>query len=286
VIDVTGYADLHLHTTASDGRQTIPELVRRAKSLSFSAIAITDHDTLSPDLSLPVERIWGVEVITGIEIKADFDGVRGEILAYFVDPSSERLRRFLARMEGARQRRMAMMIERCREETGVPIRVDDVRALAERSIGRPHLARILVEKGIVKSVNEAFADLIGDGRPCYVPIEKASFREVAETIHSAGGVASLAHPGLMKVDDWETFLDTIKDGGVDAIEAFYPYGLAGIRPTVEPRILVTMADERGFLLTGGSDDHGPGSGRGRLGSIRLPYERVEALKEALPKGAR
>jgi len=120
-----GHADLHLHTTASDGTQTIPELVRRAKALSFSAIAVTDHDTISPELSRKVERIVGVEVITGIEIKADFDGIRGELLAYFVDPSSERLRRFLGRMADARRLRMVRMIERCRKETGVPIEFAD-----------------------------------------------------------------------------------------------------------------------------------------------------------------
>lgn len=279
-----GYADLHLHTTASDGLQTISELVRRAKALSFAAIAVTDHDTLSPELTLPVEHRDGIEVITGIEIKVDFDGVRGELLAYFVDPSSERLRSFLDRMADARRLRMERMVERCREETGVPIEMREVRALAERSIGRPHLASILVEKGVVDSKNEAFAELIGDGGPCYVPIEKAGFREVAETVHRAGGVVSLAHPGLVKVGDWAGFLDTLREGGVDAIEAFYPYGLSGIVPSIEPRLLATMAQERGFLLTGGSDDHGPGSGRARLGAIRLPYSRVAALKEALPAG--
>ena len=86
----------------------------------------------------------------------------------------------------------------------------------------------------------------------------------------------------MKVDDWPKFLDSIREGGVDAIEAFYPYELSLIRPSIEPRLLTTMAEERGFLLTGGSDDHGPGSGRARLGAIRLPYKRVIALKDALP----
>ena len=277
-----GYADLHLHTTASDGMQTIPELVRRAKGLSFSCIAVTDHDTLSPDLSLPVESIDGVEVISGVEIKTEFDGIRGELLAYFVDPSSRELGLFLSRMADARRRRMERMVERCREETGVPIEMAEVRAIAEWSIGRPHLARILVEKGIVRDKDEAFSTLIGDDKPCYVPIEKAPFREVVETIHAAGGVCSLAHPGLMKVGDWEGFLDSIRDGGVDAIEAFYPYELALIRPTISPRLLATMAEERGFLLTGGSDDHGPESGRARLGTVRLPYERVEALKTACP----
>jgi len=277
-----GYADLHLHTTASDGTQTIPELVRRAKELSFSAIAVTDHDTISPDLHRPVDRIDGVEVITGIEIKTEFDGIRGELLAYFVDPSSKRLRRFLTRMADARRVRMEKMVERCREETGVPIEMTEVRALAERSLGRPHLARILVEKEIVRDKDEAFSTLIGDDKPCYVPIEKAPFREVVETIHAADGVCSLAHPGLVKVDDWPKFLDSIREGGVDAIEAFYPYELSLIRPSIEPRLLTTMAEERGFLLTGGSDDHGPGSGRARLGAIRLPYKRVIALKDALP----
>ena len=277
-----GYADLHLHTVASDGTVTVEQQSLRAKAAALSCIAITDHDTISDDITARVEEVHGVEVIAGVEIKADFDGMTGEILGYFVDPACAELRVFLGGMEAARVDRMNEMLQRCREELRIEIGLDDVRAIAGGNLGRPHLARVLVDRGVVSGFSDAFDRLLRRGAPCYAPIEKDDFRRVVEIVHRAGGVASLAHPCLMKVSDWDEFLDELLAGGVDGLETFYPYDPSGRSLTIEPRVLRTLAEKRGFLLSGGSDDHGPDSTKESIGSIRLPYERVEALKEALP----
>ena len=274
------YADLHLHTVASDGTCTIAEQVSRAKARALSCIAITDHDAMADELVAPVMTIAGVEVIAGVEIKADFDGVTGELLAYLVDPAVPELRTFLARMKTARIARMEAMIELCQEKLGVTIEMSEILAVASGNLGRPHLARVLVDKGAAGGFREAFDELIGGGKPCYSPIEKISFRDVLPIIRAAGGVASLAHPCLMKITGWATFLDDLADAGLEGIETFYAYGNSNAVLSIEPRLLTTMADEQGFLLTGGSDDHGSGPTSPKLcmGDVRVPYERVEALK--------
>ncbi|MFC2082007.1 PHP domain-containing protein [Candidatus Bipolaricaulota bacterium] len=275
------YADLHLHTVASDGTVTVSEQARRAKESALSCIAITDHDTLPDELKARSTEIHGVEVIAGVEIKADFDGVTGEILGYFVDPTNAELQTFLDGMEAARTSRMEEMIARCRETLGIDIELADVRAVADGNLGRPHLARVLVEWGQACDFPDAFDRLLGRGKPCYVPIEKAGFRDVIDIVHRAGGVTSLAHPCLMHVGPWPEFLDVLLDAGLDGLEVFYPYGAAGRGLTIEPRLIATMAEERGFLLTGGSDDHGPDSTKTSIGEMRIPYARVEAMKQAL-----
>ncbi len=148
-----GYADLHLHTISSDGTVTVDEQARRAKVTALSCIAITDHDVISDDVTARVATIAGVEVIAGVEIKADFDGVTGELLGYFVDPQFEELQSFLARMETARVARMKEMIRRCREELKIEIGLEDVRAVAAGNLGRPHLAPVLVNKGVVSDLS-------------------------------------------------------------------------------------------------------------------------------------
>ncbi len=273
-----GYADLHLHTIASDGTVTVDDQACRAKAAALSCIAITDHDAISSDLTEAVSEIRGVEVIAGVEIKADFDGVTGEILGYFVDPQFDELRRFLAGMETARVERMSEMIRRCRDELKIEIDLADVRAVADGNLGRPHLARVLVSKGVVSDFSEAFNKLLKRGAPCYAAIEKDGFRDVVALVHRAGGVASVAHPCLMRVPDWDTFLEELAAAGVDGLETFYPYDPASRGLTIEPRVLRAMAEKRGFLMTGGSDDHGPDSTKESIGAIRLPYERVEALR--------
>lgn len=276
------YADLHLHTVASDGTVSIDEQARRAKAAGLSCIAITDHDVISPDLTKRVQPIGGVDVITGVEIKADFDGVTGEILGYFVDPQHEGLRAFLEGMETARVERMVEMIARCRSELGIGLDLSDVREVAAGNLGRPHLARVLVQKGEAEDFSDAFHRLLGRGRPCYAPIEKHGFREVIDIVHRAGGVTALAHPCLMRIEDWPDFLGVLQGAGLDALEIFYPYMGIGRDLSIEPRLLKTRVEERGFLLSGGSDDHGPDSTKTSMGEMRIPYARVEELIAALP----
>ena len=273
------YADLHLHTTASDGTQDIPTLVSRATEVGLSAIAITDHDTISPDLSQRVTHISDMEVITGVELKVDYDGVPGELLGYFIDPLSEPMTKLFDFMRSARQERMEEMVKRCKERARIDVSIEEVRALAAGSIGRPHLAKILVEKGIVKTMREAFDKLIGSSGTCYVRLDRPKFRDAARAIHAAGGVASVPHPCFIAIDDWDIFSDKLLAAGVDGIESFYPYAEGDNRLHITPERVREIAIEKGFLLTGGSDDHGPNSVKEKLGAIHLPYRYVEALKE-------
>jgi len=272
------YADLHLHTVASDGTQTVGELVSRAKATTLHCIAITDHDIISPELTSRVTSMQGLEVISGVEVKAMFGDVEGELLGYFVDPSHPGLNDLLGPLSSSRDERMRRMVELCREHLGIDIDYAEIRAESgDGNVGRPHLARVLMEKGVVESFQEAFATLIGKGCPCYHAIDKPDFRDAVCILKAAGGVVSVAHPCLMKITDWDGFLDELKEAGVDGMETVYPYDPLSRNLTIEPWLLAEKAQQRGFLVTGGSDDHGPG-GKESLGVVRLPYEHVEALK--------
>jgi len=279
-----GYADLHLHTTASDGTQGILQLVKRAAAYGLSSIAITDHDTISQELTARVIKINGLEVITGVEIKVDFDGIRGELLGYFVDPACPSLHEMFLFMKRSREERMAKMVKRCADKLGLDIKIDEVRRIASGSIGRPHLAQLLVERGAVPSLKEAFDRLIARGKPCYVPLKRLGFRDVACAVHAAGGVTSIPHPCFMEVQNWENFLIAVRAEGVDGVEVFYPYRNAADKLKTSPQIVASLAKKHGFLLTGGSDDHGPSSVKETLGEVRVPYRYVKALKRACGLG--
>ena len=273
-------ADLHLHTTASDGTQTILELVERAGACGLSTIAITDHDTISSELVGRVTEIHGIEVITGVEIKVDYAGVRGELLGYFIDPQAPSLRALFSFMHRAREERMRRMIERCAEHLKTDITFDEVRAMASGSVGRPHLAQVLVDKGFAPSLGAAFRQYIKTGKPCYVPLARPDYCDATRAIHTAGGVAAIPHPCLLPIEDWGTFLETARSEGIDGIEVFYPYDRANGDLSIDPEELRVMSEKYGFLSTGGSDDHGPNSVKETLGVVRLPYHYVSALKQA------
>ncbi len=275
-----GYADLHLHTTASDGTQEISELVKRAATYGLSTIAITDHDTISPLLTSPVTIMRELEVITGVELKVDYDGIPGELLGYFINPGIPPIKHLFLSMEQARKKRMKKIIDRCRNYLGVDITFEEVRRLAKGSIGRPHLAQLLVDKHAAPSLHDAFSQFIADGKPCYVRLDRPGFREAANAIHTAGGVSSIPHPCLMSVQNWEQFLMKVHVQGVDGIEVFYPYKNTTGKLRASPDTLMSLAKKQGFLLTGGSDDHGPDSVKETLGTIKLPYHYVSAIKKA------
>jgi len=229
------YADLHLHTDASDGTQTLETLLRRAKATAFDCVAITDHDIISPKLTGRVATLGGMEVVTGVEVKALFGDVAGELLGYFVDPSHPELQALLAPLSASRDQRMMRMVELCREHLQIDITYEEV--LAESgggNVGRPHLARVLLEKGAIQDLQEAFNTLIGKGCPCYHAIEKPDFREAIRVLKAAGAAVSVAHPCLMKVPDWGLLLEELKQAGVDGMETVYPYDPLSRNLSIEP----------------------------------------------------
>lgn len=271
------HCDLHLHTVWSDGTLSVADTARRAKAAGFCAIAITDHDTVGPELSAPRRCLAGLEVICGVEIKADVLGQRGEILGYFIQPRHPALQELFSWMAEARVERMREMVARCRDRLGIGVTYEEVAARAGGSVGRPHLAAELVRHGVARDYQEAFDRFLGQGGECYVPLPRATSRRVIEAIRAAGGVAALAHPALLQLSDFEAALLQLKEEGMVALEVDYPYdpGRNEISITVEE--LRALANKLDLIPTGGSDDHGPGSVRESLGLIRVPYEVVERL---------
>lgn len=271
------YCDLHLHTKWSDGTLSVADTARRARAMGFSAVAITDHDTVGPEIRAPLEERAGIQVICGVEIKADVLGERGEILGYFIHPGHPALRELFDWMASARVERMRAMVQRCREALGIPLTYEEVVARAGGSVGRPHLAAELVRYGVARDYQEAFDRFLGQGGECYVPLPRAESARVIAAILAAGGVAALAHPALLSLPDFEAALLRLREEGLAALEVDYPYDPARNSLSITVEELRALAEKLDLIPTGGSDDHGPGSVRESLGLVRVPYEVVERL---------
>lgn len=275
------FADLHMHTVASDGTDTVDERVEQALEKDLDCIAITDHDTVPGDVPMRYEDRKGVEVITGTELKAGLDGTKIEVLGYFLDPSDERLAEVFDTIERFRRQRMKTMIDRVKTMIDDDITFSDIDARADAMVGRPHLARELVDREEALSIGDAFDQFIGESCYGYVETEKIDAAEVIDVIHENGGVASLAHPGR-SLDPEKAYeqLEKLVDVGIDAIEVPYTYDrLKEGRYAFGAEQARHLAEEYGLLVTGGSDCHGRESDKFYLGDVRLPYRHVEALKE-------
>ena len=269
-----GLVDLHLHTTASDGTCGPAELVRRLARAGIRAFSVTDHDTVDALADVAaLARQEGLEVVTGIEISAMRDGRDVHVLGYGFDPASARLQAFLRDQRADRVDRVGRMAARL-ADLGAPV---DVGPLLERalhhpgcSIGRPQVARALVQAGHAVSVQAAFDRYLASGRPAHVPRRVVSPAEVVSVIMDAHGIASLAHPGLLGRDAW---IAEFAGVGLAAIEAHhYDHDDAA---TARYRVL---AAGLGLAVSGGSDDHGEASGRpSAIGWVSLPAEDYERL---------
>jgi predicted metal-dependent phosphoesterase TrpH len=280
-------ADLHLHTVASDGTDTVEQRLEQADEQGLDGIAITDHDTIGTELEELDRRSMvadnGVELITGAEINCEVDDTNVEILGYFLDPNNEELHRMFDRLEDFRQARMEEMLFRLNGDLNVEIDYSDVSKYADGPVGRPHLANALHEEGVVDSPGEAFNLYIGDDCPYYVETEKLGAREVISRIHASGGVSSLAHPGRdLTKENADEVIEQLVDLGLDAIEVPYTYqhkmdqgyninfGVAHARE---------LAEDYDLLMTGGSDCHGSNSDKYNIGNVVLGYDNVEELRE-------
>jgi len=263
-------ADLHLHTTASDGCWAPADVVRAIAQLGFAAAAITDHDEVSgiPE-ALRVGKECGLEVVPGIELSTTVEGKEVHILGYFIDWEAPALLEVLEACRDHRHRRMYTMVEKL-DALGVPVDIARVQQLAGAgAIGRPHLARALVEGGYTASINEAFTRFLAQGRPAYAEKWKLTPAEACALVRRVGGVPVLAHPMLLKD---ETLLPGLIRDGVLGYEAYYSY--CPIETTAR---YVKLAEDAGLLVTGGSDCH-QAQGEPLMGRVRLPYERAEALR--------
>jgi predicted metal-dependent phosphoesterase TrpH len=270
------YADLQLHSSASDGSDPPPLVVRRAAALRFAAIALTDHDTMDgvPAAQEAADAL-GIELISGCELST-LDGERQvDLLAYGTSPQDAEFAAVLATLRGGRLGRAWSMVQKL-NELGYPVSWTRVQEIAgSENVGRPHVALAMVEAGVVGTVKAAFtAEFIGDGGRCYVQRVKISPEQGIRAVHAAGGVAVAAHPGRTGLTDSD--IERLTSAGLDGLEAYYPQHLAS-----DTARFLQRASEHRLLVTGGSDDHGTRHEGQLMGSICLPYEYVERLKAAI-----
>jgi predicted metal-dependent phosphoesterase TrpH len=266
-------ADLHTHSTASDGLLSPTQLVELAVSRGVQTLGLTDHDSMEgiAEARRAAAAHSGFALISGVEIGTDIPNAEVHVLGYFLDPDNPELVTTLQRLRDSRRQRGQRMVEKLRA-LGYDISWDRVQEIAgDSAVGRPHVAGALVEKGCVADVREAFNGLIGRNDPAYVEREKMIPREAVETVVRVGGVAVLAHPGdLVNLD---RLLDDLKEVGLAGMEVYYQdYD----EPTIQ-RLLETARRHK-LLALGGSDYHGIYGDRERLpGDISLPQEAVDAF---------
>lgn len=261
--------DLHCHSTYSDGSMTPAQLAERARSRNVTALAITDHDTLrGSDDKRDACRAAGVEWVCGVELSCEHDGRELHILSLFADPASSAAAR-LDELSAIRSSRMDQMLERL-ERLGIRISKEELDVGPGGVYGRPHIARALVARGFVKSVNEAFARYLYDGGPVYVPKQRLTAAEGIALAKDLGGLAIAAHPG---VSGMLGALDALRAMGIDGIEAYHPKNGA---ETVAK--ILRYCKDHGLAVSGGSDFHGPPD-RHNLGCSKVPPDVLEALKQ-------
>ncbi|HYM61198.1 MAG TPA: PHP domain-containing protein [Thermoanaerobaculia bacterium] len=269
------YADLHTHTHHSDGTRSPREVVDVAKACGIEILAISDHDNLAAFFEIKsYAGEQGVTLIPAIELSCILRGVDVHVLAYAFDPLDERIGSRLQRFRETRQRRGYAIVERLRA-LGYAIRPQRVDELAAGgAVGRPHVARALVEAGYVASVAEAFDKLLAAGKPAFVEKERFQVGEAAALIKSAGGVTSVAHPTLYPNN--RVLVPVVLDAGVDGIEVFHP----DVDEESRDHYL-RLARFRGCLVTGGSDDHGKVKTSETLGTIKVPENLIAGILERL-----
>ena len=266
--------DLHLHSYYSDGNLSPEALVERACDVSLSALSITDHDSLSgQEESFRAGRARGIEVLSGIEFSVMVGSHQVHILGYCFDTGNQRFSEHVRRLGEARRGRARSIVEKLRER-GIRISFDEVCAEAGRgTMGRPHIARILLRHGDITTIQEAFDRFLGIGRPAYVPKTVLPVEEIVRLITDAGGVAVWAHPGALIRKP--SILDRLVNLGVRGVEVWHPN-----HSDTLVREIGRRARARGLVQTGGSDYHFREAMKAEVGGVSAPYESVMALRMA------
>lgn len=267
--------DLHLHTTCSDGTLTPAECVARARARGLTIIAITDHDTID-GIASAQEAAAGTElwVLPGIEFNTDYHEKEVHVLGYGFDPQAPALQGALVDMKEGRRQRNYAILDRL-AELGLPLEAKRVEEFARGEIvARPHLARAMVQAGYVGSVQEAFDIYLKKDGSAFVERESLTPQQACRAIRESGGLPVLAHPAKL---EYQQLIAELLPCGLRGLEAYHPE-----QSPPQRRALRNTAARLGLLVTGGSDSHGPASGRSvELGSVELPARLLEELIAAL-----
>ncbi len=273
--------DLHAHTTASDGSLSPTELVNLAHQIALKAIAITDHDTVAGvHEALARGRELGLEVVPGIEISAEFKHGTMHMLGYFIDPDHPNLVAKLTKLQEARRNRNPKIVAKL-NELGIDITMEEIVAVSGgEQIGRPHFAKVMLDKGYVSTFNEAFDRYLAKGAPAYMDKFRFTPNEAMAMIHESGGLPVLAHPFTLRLntpDALEALIADLVKNGLDGLEVYYSEHTPEMSKTY-----LALAEKYNLCPTGGSDFHGQNKshielGRG-MGDLAVPYAWLSSLR--------
>lgn len=271
--------DLHTHSIYSDGTSTPEELVSMAVNLELKALALTDHDTVDgiPEL-INYGNMAGLQIISGVEISATHRERSLHILGYGINIKAPDFQRWLQPVQKGRLQRNVRILEKLRG-CGIIIRqeeLDKISALGQT--GRPHIARLLIEKGVVSDLNQAFREYLGQGKLAYCDRFSYTAIETISMIHAVGGIAVLAHPGQLD-NDFKVQPPLVRElslRGLDGLEVFYPSHQRKMR-----KKLSKLAEQHNLLITGGSDFHGANRPANRLAGLRNAFCPPDTIVDAL-----
>ena len=268
-------ADLHIHTYYSDSTASPLEVIEQAHHCGLGCIAITDHDTIDGiKPTIEAAKKFDIEVIPGIELSTDFHGKDIHVLGYFFDYENEGLIDYLISIQNSRVERMEKMIKKLQTLGISDITLEEVCALVKsKSVGRPHLAAVLMNKGKVSSIRQAFDRYLAEGATAYVPKFKQTPHEAIAFIRKIGGIAVLAHPMATQVDE---LIAGFVESGLGGLEVYYPNAS---EQTIQ--FYYRLAKKYQLAITGGSDAHGEAKKNTCIGKVKIPYSLIENLKESL-----
>lgn len=271
-------ADLHTHSLFSDGVDTPEKIVKLADRLELGGVALTDHDTIQGlKQFLECEASPALRRVPGIEISTESECGEAHLLGYFVPPDADSIESELEKFRKQRKYRFPKMVRRL-EELGITIDPAKVKEIMDtvHVPGRPHLARLLVDEGVVRSTDEAFELYLAEGRPAYIKRELIELHDGIRLLRSVGAVPVIAHPLTIQITDLRSFLTDLKRTGLEGIEAEYHYDI--VKTRIHPDEIRNVARELGLVMTGGSDYHGDGS-HSQLAKATVSVDVIDQLQE-------
>ena len=268
-----GFIDLHSHSTASDGQYPPEQVAERAAAAGVAVWALTDHDSVAALIAArAAAEAQGLRFVAGIELSVHLDGREIHVLGHFVDPGTAALKRFEDLLAEKRRVRMGEIVHKL-ASVGVALAPEEIeRFSGGKTLGRPHVARAMVERGVVSSVKEAFDLYLGEGRPAYVGRYRLTAGEAIDLIRGASGAATLAHPGVNRIERGD--LERLKGVGLAGVEIYHP----DHAPSQREKYL-KIARELDLVPTAGSDYHGEAVAPGRkLGMVSMSEEELGRLE--------